>query len=298
MAIACALISSGLLGPAIAADPINPAALYPEGPIWLDGALYYAEMTADRVTRWDGTDNRTFWHAEGCGPTALAPLGADRLLVLCHLSAGLAVLDRGAKLERVIERDQSGRRLTSPNDTIADGRGGAYFSDAGVFWRQAPATGRIYHLTAAGEVVPVAAGLRYANGLVLDRAGQRLFVSEHLGRKVWVFQITSDGSLGSRQLFFDLNRVAAVPRFRDDHAGPDGLELDRAGNLYICEYGAGRVLLVDPAGHLSEIVQVPLPYLTNIALTPDERELYVTAAETNRERPYPGAVYRITNPLK
>ena len=293
-----ALLAGGLAGPLAAAEPINPSALYPEGPLWLDGALYYAEMTADRVTRWDGTENHTFWRGEGCGPTSIAPLTADRLLVLCHISAELVILDRDGQALQVIDRDDSGRRLTSPNDVIADGRGGAYFSEAGVFWREAPATGRVYYLNAAGSLQTVAAGLHYANGLVLDRAGARLFFSEHLARKVWLFPVEPNGSLAPGRPFFDLGQVAEPPRHRDAHAGPDGLDLDRAGNLYICEYGAGRVLLVGPDGRLRGTLQVPLPYLTNIALAPDEGELFLTAAKTNRARPFPGAVFRVENPLK
>ena len=55
------------------ANTIDPKANYPEGPVLIGGMLFYAEMSADRVTVWDGTSRRTFFKRERCGPTSVSP---------------------------------------------------------------------------------------------------------------------------------------------------------------------------------------------------------------------------------
>lgn len=60
-----------------AAEPkvLNAEASFPEGPLVKDGKLYYAEYGAHKVSLWDGTINQVFWSKEGCGPSAVIPLG-------------------------------------------------------------------------------------------------------------------------------------------------------------------------------------------------------------------------------
>jgi len=278
------------------AEMVNARASYPEGPLWRGGALYYTEMSADRVSRWDPAGSRSFWEHQGCGPTSLAALAGGRFLVLCHLAGSLAILDRDGRLLQTLERDSAGRRLERPNDSTGDGRGGAYLTDAGVFRSSAPATGRVYHLSAAGDLREVAGGLRYANGITLLRGRRLLFVSEHLARRVWVYPVSADAGLGARRLFFDLATVAEEPAVRDEYAGPDGLELDASGNLYVCEYGAGRLLVVSPAGQLVRILPVALPYVTNAAFDDDQATLFVTGAWTNRAPTNFGQVLGLPGP--
>lgn len=58
-------------------DPqvINPRALFPEGPAMSDGKLLYAEYAGQTVTMWDGKTNAQIWKQDGCGPSAIVPMG-------------------------------------------------------------------------------------------------------------------------------------------------------------------------------------------------------------------------------
>src|SRR5262245_45711937 len=93
--VACGLgvaLSLAAVEPAVCADdlvPINDRAFYPEQPLWYNGALYYAEMGKDRVTKWDGKRNTVFWTSDGCGPTSVAQGQAQTLIILCHLQNAL-----------------------------------------------------------------------------------------------------------------------------------------------------------------------------------------------------------------
>lgn len=272
------------------AEVIDAAALYPEGPLWRDGRVLYTEMGADQVAAVAGGAKSVLWKEPGCGPTALAPWGGG-LLVLCHRAAALVALDANFAATRRWLRDDAGVRLQDPNDASADGRGGVYFSDPGIFSADAPATGAVLHLGADGALRRVAAGLRYPNGVFFDRAENALYVDEHLTRRVLRYPILPDGALGPMRVFADLNaltrRVGAYAE-----AGPDGLERGPDGDLYVCLYGEGRILRLSRTGRVVASIPVATPYLTNIAFGPDGAA-YVTGAFENVRPPLRGQVARL-----
>src|SRR4051812_4448948 len=59
-------------------------ALYSEGPVLFGGRLLLAEMDAGQVSELTEEGLKPFWKRNGCGPTAIAPLAGDRVVVLCH----------------------------------------------------------------------------------------------------------------------------------------------------------------------------------------------------------------------
>lgn len=274
---------------------VDNDAHYPESPLWRDGALYYAEMTEDRIVRLAGTRKSAFWSEAGCGPTSIAPYRKTEFLVLCHLAGKLVRLDRKGKKLGEMERDEKGERLLNPNDSDADGRGGVYLSASGHFTRSASAMGAVLHLAPDGKLRRLATGIHYANGVLLDPAHNRLLVSEHLGRKVLAYALLPDGSLGAASVFLDLDKSFPPAEHYYELAGPDGMERDPQGNIYIAEYGAGRLLIVSGEAKPLKVIPVPVPFLTNVGRAPDGT-LYLTGAFNNSRQPYPGQVLRLAAP--
>jgi sugar lactone lactonase YvrE len=136
----------------------------------------------------------------------------------------------------------------------------------------------------------LADGIRYANGIALDLPRRRVLVSEHLNRRVLAFPLLSDGSLGKRTVFFELNAVQHRPRFPlDALAGPDGLKLDETGRLIVAEYGAGRIHLVAPNGTWLGTLDGLKQYVTDVALLPGGRAA-ITETEANDVPLLPGDV--------
>lgn len=295
---AAALAAVLTVAPARGAGPeiVNGEAFYPEGPLWQDGRLYYAEMTRDRIMVWTGQRSEIFWQGENCGPTAIAPEGEGYFLVLCHLGHKLVRVSRAGGTVREILRDAQRRIILYPNDAAADGKGGIYVSSSGPFDESPSWSGAILFVGPNGRPRRVAEGIRYANGVAVGPDGRHLFVSEHLLRRVLRFRIDPDGGLSAREIFFDLDKAAPPAAQADSMAGPDGLAFDRDGLLWIAEYGAGRVLAVDGARRLRHVISLPDQYTTNLTFGPDGRTLFVTASSSNRVEPYVGRVYRIGNP--
>ena len=109
---------------------INSHALFPEGPVMADGALYYVEYAGHAVMRWDGKENKQVWKQDGCGPSAVIPMGQN-FAVTCYDSGKLAVISKDGKDVASYDKDEGGAALVGPNDGTPDGRNGIYFTTSG-----------------------------------------------------------------------------------------------------------------------------------------------------------------------
>ena len=289
--LAAALVLAACAG--ARADPPHGGALaasYPEGPLYQSGALYFAEMGADRIRVYADGQARTFFAQPGCGPTAIAPYGAG-FLVLCHVGARVVAIDANGALRRSWSADDRNVRLRDPNDASADGHGGVYFSDPGLFSRNTRPHGRVMHLSADGVLRSVAGPLWYPNGVFMDRANRQLYVSEHLRGRVLRYDIGADGELGPARVHIDLARIARPERYATPYAetGPDGLEIGPNGDLFVAIYGEGRVLRFSPEGALVGMFETPTRYLTNIAFDAAGGAV-TTGSFDNLTPPFPGEV--------
>jgi sugar lactone lactonase YvrE len=278
--------------PALAAQlvTIDPHASYPEGPLWRDRALLYVEYAASNIKRWDGKRAAVWWHKDHCGANSLIPF-RGHLLVACYDANALVELDAKGHEVRTLRTDGEGKGFVGPNDFASDGRGGVYFSASGVYDINAPITGAVMHIGPDGTLTEVADTIDYSNGLTLAADRKHLLVAEMLAGRILSFPIDADGTLGLRTVWARLQDLAPPTPHEDAYNGPDGLKLGPEGNYYIAQNGSGRVLVVSPQRKLVRIINVPTPYVTNIAFGP-EGSVFITGAFDQWKPPFPGAVYR------
>jgi sugar lactone lactonase YvrE len=269
------------------------SASYPEGPCFLGNKLYYVEYGANRVMAWDGGGPRKLWEQDRSGPSGLVALPDGTLLVACYDNNTLVHINgEGKTLEKPITLDVNAK---GPNDFAGDAKGGVYFSTSGTFAKGAPVEGRVYYLPAGGKPRLVAENIHYANGLAVTDGGRCLLVAEHLKGRILQFRIDTDGGLLGRAVWKRLADVYPDPDDVEWYTGPDGLKVDSQGNVYICQFGAARLLVTRPDGTCFRTVTLPEKYVTNIALGPKEDSLYITAVNDPWKEPYPGTVYEVPN---
>ncbi len=285
------LFATGAIAASVGA--IDPKAHYPESPVWRDGQLSYVEYSAGNIKRWDGTHATIFWHRDGCGPSGLIAFH-DHWLIACYDDNSVVEIDAAGKQVRASRVDDRGRSFTGPNDFAADGRGGIYFSASGAYDIKAPITGALFHIAADGKAVSeLADTLHYPNGLTLSRDGRHLLVAEMLAGRILSFSIGSDGRLGPRSVWARLRDLAPATPSEDAYNGPDGLKLGPDGNYYIAQNGSGRVLVVGEDKKLVRSIEVPTPFVTNLAFgAAGTGDVFVTGVFDEWKAPYPGAVYR------
>jgi gluconolactonase len=265
---------------------VNPEASFPEGPLVKDGKLYYAEYGAHKVSIWDGVTDQVFWSKEGCGPSAIIPLG-EGFAVTCYDSGEMVQVSSDGKTVASMAKDNAGNALVGPNDGTPDGKGGIYFTTSGP-WESGPIVGRVLHMSAEGTILPRADDLHYANGIALSPDGQRLFVNESEAGRVISFKIESDGTLSDRRLFVRLFALDEPPE-----AYPDGLKFGPDGNLYIGLYSAGRIVVVDKEGKLQRKIEVPSATAPNLTFSADGKTIYVMSVDDTSSAPYKGKVYAV-----
>jgi len=272
---------------------IDPEAHYPEGPVWRDGQLYYVEYSAGNIKRWDGGRANVFWHREGCGPSGLIGFG-NHWLVACYDDNSVLEIDASGQNISTTRVDNHGKSFSGPNDFAADGHGGIYFSASGVYDVGAPISGAVLHIAAGGKVATeVANTLHYPNGLTLSRDGSHLLVAEMLAGRILMFPLRGDGSLGPRSVWARMRDLAPPTASEDAYNGPDGLKLGPDGNYYIAQNGSGRVLVVDEGKKLVRTLDVPTPFVTNLAFgAAGTGTVFITGVFDEWKVPYPGGVYR------
>ena len=282
-------------GPVLAASltTIDSAAHYPEGPIWRDGALLYVEYSTGNIKRWDGARATVYWHQDACGASGLIDFHGN-LLVACYDDNSVVELDAAGKKVHEIRKDNRGRPFAGPNDFAADGHGGIFFSASGVYDLKAPINGSVLHLAADGRTVTeVANTIHYPNGLTVSRDGRSLLVAEMLAGRILSFSLASDGTLGVRTVWARLRDIAPPTAAEDAYNGPDGFKLGPDGNYYIAQNGSGRVLVVGEDKKLVRSIEVPTPFVTNMAFgAAGSGTVFITGAFDQWKAPYPGVVYQ------
>ena len=264
---------------------INPKALFPEGPVMSGGKLLYVEYAGNTVDAWDGNSNTQIWKQDGCGPSAVVPLGSD-FGVTCYDSGQLVVISPEGKTIKSYDADETGAKLQGPNDGTPDGQGGAYFTLSGP-WEPGPIVGRVVHLGKDGKLTEVANDLHYANGIVIGPDG-RLYVSESEAGRVISFKIEPDGKLSDRRLFVRLYQLGQPPT-----AYPDGIKLGPGGNFFVGQYSAGEILVISPDGKIQGSYKVPSAAAPNMTFSEDGKTMYVMAVDNTQSAPYEGKVYAV-----
>ena len=184
----------------------------------------------------------------------------------------------------------NGVRINDPNASVSDGQGGVYFSDSGVFSARAPATGRVYHVTAMGVMTEVVSGIKYANGVQFDPATRTLYVSEHLARRILALTLDSRQRVTATKVFADFAQIPATKSHTYEEAGPDGLIL-RPGYLVVAEYGEGRVHVFTREGVWRTTLKVSMPFVDTVAFD-GAGNLWAGGSFQNTRPPFEGAVVR------
>ncbi len=286
LAVVCASLSTF----ALAEEPqvVVPRALFPEGPVMTEAGLIFAEYAGQVVTVWTAGGTSTLWRQEGCGPSAVVPMGGN-FGVTCYDSGSLVVISASGQTLASYSADPAGNPLLGPNDGTPDGKGGAWFTLSGP-WESGPIVGRVVHLTADGILSVVADDLHYANGVALG-SDRRLYVNESEAGRVISFAVAPDGTLSDRRLFVRLFQLGEAA-----DAYPDGIKLGPNGNFYIGLYSAGSVLEVAPDGALVARHTVPSLAAPNMAFSADGKTMFVMAVDNKDGAPYEGKVYAVALP--
>ena len=273
--------------------------LGPEGPLYVDGSLYYVAWTSSTLTKWDGKSATVLNNLAGCSHNGLALTKRKTFLVACTAENGAILeLDMTGKLLRRWDADDKGRKFRGGiNDVVVTANGGAYATVFGPYQTvPTEVSGKIFYLAPGSRKwVEVADDLNYANGIGVSPDQKTLYVSETVGNCILKFTVNHDGSLSHRSNFALLNLL--IPnKNKSWWLGPDSMKIDSKGDIYVAQWFGGKVLKLSPDGKLLHVFQIAAgDGTTNVAFGPGEKELYVTVVTDPNDPQARGDIVRIPN---
>jgi len=273
--------------------------LGPEGPLFVDGNLYFVAWTTGSLSKWDGKATTVLNSLAGCSHNGLALTKEKTFLLACTDEHGAILeLDLAGKQLRRWDSDDKGNPFAGGiNDVVVTANGGAYATVFGPFQDVPTAVaGKILYMAPRSRKwVEVADDLNYANGIGVSPDQKTLYVSETVGNCILKFSINDDGSLSHRANFALLNLL--VPNKNTSWwLGPDSMKLDGKGNLYVAQWFGGKILKISPGGKLLHVFPIAAgDGTTNVAFGPGEHELYVTVVKDPNDPEARGSIVRIPN---
>ncbi|MFV8817601.1 SMP-30/gluconolactonase/LRE family protein [Haliea sp. E17] len=147
----------------------------------------------------------------------------------------------------------NGSPVNGINEMVPDGSGGIFFGTVDIDMVIEGATPRptnLYRLTADREVILLAEGIGFTNGIMFDSSRKTFYCNDTFNR-TWAFDVTEDLTLTNKRPFFE----------RDD---VDGMALDADGNVWITGFQHGVLTRVSPDGALLDPVETPGEAITQV----------------------------------
>jgi len=271
----------------------------PEGPLMVDGALYYVGWVSGTLSRWDGTKSVVLNDLKGCGHNGLALTRRKTLLLACTDDPGAILeLDLSGEALHRWDKDALGRPFKGGfNDVVATAAGGAYATLWGPSTPLPTAVigGVLFLAPGAKDWVQVADGLDYANGVGVSPDQKTLYVSETVGNIIQSYTINADGSLSNRSNFALLS-VLTPNKTASWWLGPDSMKVDARGNIYVAQWFGGKVLKLSPEGKLLHEFDIAAgDGTTNVAFGEGGKTLYVTVVKDPNDPQALGSIVQIPN---
>ena len=175
-----------------------------------------------------------------------------------------------------------GKRLSCPNDLVAKSDGAIYFTDgaAGCLpggenspQKELPFHGVYVVRNEKVQLLDQDPGGASPNGIALSPNEKTLYVTNAPGQKqIFAYDVQPDDTVKNRRVFADLAGEKGL-------GGPDGIRVDRKGNLYSA--ATGGVWIISPAGKRLGKVSAPEGIrFANLAFgDADGKTLYIVSAK-------------------
>ncbi len=218
--------------------PLLDGLVFPEGPRWRDGRLWFSDMHAQEVVAVTPGGEREVVARVPGNPSGLGWLPDGRLLIVSMEDRRLLRQEADGSL--VEHADLSALATGRCNDMIVDAAGRAYVGHFGfdLHERARFAEASLIAVAPDGKATVAAAPLRFPNGTVITPDGRTLVVGETFGGRLTAFDVGDDGALSNRRVWAELG----VP--------PDGICLDAEGCIWVAVPRPGGFLRVAEGGEV------------------------------------------------
>lgn len=206
-----------------------------EGPLWHPqrSQLFWFDIPAGKLLS-RGGDETVEWHF---AEMVSAAGWVDRSRLLIASEASLFLFDLETESAREVVPLEADNMETRSNDGRADPQGGFWIGTMGK-WAQ-PQAGAIYRYY-DGQLRRIFPGLTIPNAICFAPDGGTAYFTDTPTRKLLAQPLGTDGwPEGAPSVLID---------FTAEGLNPDGAVTDADGNIWIAQWGAGRVAVHAPDG--------------------------------------------------
>ena len=283
-----------LIAPDAKIEKLSEGHRWTEGPVWnkKESFLLYSDIPNNAIYQWSAEKGDVLF-LQPAGYTGKEPFTGkepgtngltydkDGLLVSCeHGDRRIARLAADNKTKTTLADKIDGKRFNSPNDLVYHSNGDLYFTDPpyGLPEGEKDTKAReldycgVYRLGRDGKVTLLTKEITRPNGIAFSPDEKKLYVaSSDPDKAIWmVYDVKADGTLAKGKVFKDV-----TPWVKEGRKGlPDGMKVDKAGNLWAT--GPGGVLVFAPDGTHLGTIETGVN-TANCAFGGDGSTLYITA---------------------
>lgn len=247
-----------------------------EGPMFdKEGNLWLVEVLGGWLSRVEGDKVVRVVQAAPDSQPQGAALHQDGRIFVTDRRYGVWTYEPKSKKVDFLIRFYHGQPFKGPNDLVFDNDGNLYFTDAWQTGADDP-TGSLFFAEAASgykKLTKLIGNLAMPNGVALTPDGNSLYVTDLRQNRNWRCPLDKVGG-GLFSCFVSTYFLSGF--------GPDGMKFDERGNLYVANFGAQGIYVVDPWHEIQEFIPVPAGrFTTNLAFQPGTKWLYITEAQQN-----------------
>ena len=268
--LACASTQS-VIAPGATLQKLSGDFSFTEGPTCdAAGNVFFTDQNNNRIMEWS---------LDGVLSTFMQPSGRANGMYMDAKGNLIACADEKNELwsiapdkkVTVLIKDYHGKYLNGPNDVWVAPNGEMFITDPfykRTWWdhtTMALTNQEVFYLSPDRKnLVMVTDDLKQPNGITGTPDGKTLFVSDIQANRTWKYDIQPDGTLTNKTLFCT--------------KGSDGMTIDEAGNIYICN--TGGVFIFDKTGKQTEQIRVP-GYTANLTFGGKDHKTLFIAAQKN-----------------
>ena len=261
---ACNIANASVIAPDAKVEKLAGGFRFTEGPACdAKGNIFFSDIPNNRIHKWSLDGKLSTFRENSGGSNGLYFDNKGNLLACEGDRRRLVSIEPEGKVT-VLADKYDGKPLNKPNDLWIDPKGGLYFTD--------PYYGRnrqiieqdgehVYYLTPDRKrIIRVIDDMVRPNGVIGTPDGKKLYVTDHGGKKTFVYAINKDGTLSNKTLFAT--------------EGSDGMTIDNKGNVYLT---TNAVLVYNKDGERIETIRVPEGPANVCFGGKDRQTLFITA---------------------
>ena len=229
---------------------------FTEGPLWnvIGNFLLFSDIPENKIHKWDAISGMTVFRDPSGRSNGLTYDKGGHLIACEHANRRVSRTTADGDVLTIASHYQ-GKRLNSPNDIVVKSDGSIYFTDPPYGLRAAsgPESEKeldfqgVYRLSPNAETLTLLVDdFDRPNGLCFSPDETLLYINDTTRMHIRAFDVQPDGTLANNRIF---------AKEQGDNGKPDGMKVDRQGNVYVT--GPNGIWVFAPDGTHLGVIRVP-----------------------------------------